>query len=280
MVNQESMAFLQVLSKELLLGQVQLPSFPDAVIQIRDALEQEDCDINRIAELASLETVLASRLLQSANSAFYNASGNSINDLNKAVMRLGLKEVRNMAIAVAVEQLFIAQEHPAIAKDLAILWRRSIAMSSVAYVLAAERTDVAPEQAFLCGLMHEVGKLYMLTKAPEFPGIQIDVMVRSDAPDTWHPQIGRCIVEDWGFDEEIVQTVEPGDLLRPDIPGGTPNLVDVVFGAELVCSATEEDPIDFEHPVLSRLGLDAEMLEALDPKITERMEAMMQSLSR
>ncbi len=279
MVNQESMAFLQVLSKELLLGQVQLPSFPDAVIQIRDALEQEDCDINRIAELASLETVLASRLLQSANSAFYNASGNSINDLNAAVMRLGLKEVRNMAIAVAVEQLFIAQEHPAIAKDLAILWRRSIAMSSVAYVLAAERSKVAPEQAFLCGLLHEVGKLYMLTKAPDFPGIKIDVEARSDAPDTWHPQIGRCIVEDWGFDAEIAQTVEPLEHIR-EKGAAEPNLVDVVFAAELICSGTEETPIDFEHPCLARLGLDAEQLEALDPKISERMEAMMQSLSR
>ncbi|MEO0347571.1 MAG: HDOD domain-containing protein, partial [Pseudomonadota bacterium] len=107
MVNQESMAFLQLLSKELTLGQIRLPSFPDAVIQIRDALEQEDCDINRITELASLESVLASRLMQSANSAFYNATNRTICDLKQAVMRLGLNEVRNMAIALAVEQIFI-----------------------------------------------------------------------------------------------------------------------------------------------------------------------------
>lgn len=278
MVNQEDMAFLQMLSKELLLKQIRLPSFPDAVIKIRDALEQEDCDINRIAELASLETVLASRLLQSANSAFYNASGNKINDLNAAVMRLGLKEVRNMAIAVAVEQLFIAQEHPAIAKDLAILWRRSIAMSSVAYVLASECKRAAPEKAFLCGLLHEVGKLYMLTKAPEFPGIRIDVTERSDAPDSWHPQVGRCIVEDWGFDADIAQTVEPADLIRSN-RAAAPDLIDVVFGAELICSATDETPIDFEHPCLARLGLDAEQLTELEPKISERMDAMMQSLA-
>lgn len=277
MVNQENMAFLQVLSKELLLGQIKLPSFPDAVIQIRDALEQEDCDINRIAELASLETVLASRLLQSANSAFYNASGNAISDLNAAVMRLGLKEVRNMAIAVAVEQLFIAQEHPAIARDLAVLWRRSIAMSSVAYVLAAECSKVAPEQAFLCGLLHEVGKLYMLTKAAEFPGIRVDVTERSDMPDTWHPQVGRCIVEDWGFDASIAQTVEPLEHIR-DNRAAAPDLVDVVVAAELVCSATDETPIDFEHPCLARLGLDTEKLAALDPKISERMESMVRSL--
>ena len=119
------MAFLQVLSKDLALKNIRLPSFPDVVIQIRDALEQEDCDIRRIAELASLEPMLASRLLQAANSAFYNAAGNSVTDLNAAVMRLGLREVRNMAIALAVEQLFIAEKHPLLKKDLALLWRRS-----------------------------------------------------------------------------------------------------------------------------------------------------------
>ena len=212
MVNQESMAFLQLLSKELTLGQIRLPSFPDAVIQIRDALEQEDCDINRITELASLESVLASRLMQSANSAFYNSTNRTISDLKQAVMRLGLNEVRNMAIALAVEQIFIAQEHPAIAKDLAVLWRRSIAMSSVAYVLAGECSKVSPEQAFLCGLLHEIGKLYMITKATEFPGMRVDMLARSDDPDTWHPQIGRCIVEDWGFDEVIAPGAKDWDF--------------------------------------------------------------------
>ena len=278
MVNQESMAFLQLLSKELTLGQIRLPSFPDAVIQIRDALEQEDCDINRITELASLESVLASRLMQSANSAFYNATNRTISDLKQAVMRLGLNEVRNMAIALAVEQIFIAQEHPAIAKDLAILWRRSIAMSSVAYVVAGECSKVSPEQAFLCGLLHEIGKLYMITKATEFPGMRVDMLARSDDPDTWHPQIGRCIVEDWGFDEVIAQTMEPIEHFK-DVPGGDVHLVDVVYGAEIVCSATDETPVDFEHGCLVKLGVDEERLAQMEPRIGERMQAMMQSLS-
>ncbi|MEL7310375.1 MAG: HDOD domain-containing protein, partial [Pseudomonadota bacterium] len=190
MIQQESMAFLTALSKELNRGDVKLPSFPDAVIKIRDALEKEDCDIDRIVTLSSVETVLATRLLAAANSAYYNPSGNSVSDLRGAVMRLGLKEVRNMAISFAVEQIFIGEQHPDIAASLATLWRRGVAMSSIAYVLARECSKVDAEKAFLAGLMHEVGKLYMLIKSADFPGVSVDLEARSDDPDTWHPQIG------------------------------------------------------------------------------------------
>ena len=90
-----------------------------------------------------------------------------------------------------------------------LLWRRSVMLASVAQVLGAECTELCPEQAFLCGLLHEVGKLYMLTKAADHPGVRFDLLARSDAPDTWHPQVGRCIVENWGFDTTVARSLEP-----------------------------------------------------------------------
>lgn len=278
MVNQDDMQFLQLLSRELGNKSIKLPSFPDAVIKIRDALEKEDCDIQRIAQLASAETMLASRLMQAANSAFFNSAGSRINDLNAAVMRLGLKEVRNMAIALAVEQIFIAKEHPSIAKDLATLWRRSVSVSSVAFVLARECSDVDPEQAFLCGLLHEVGKLYMLTKAEDFPGVTVDMLACSDDPNSWHPQVGRCIVESWGFSEEIVETLEPVEYLNENRSHPT-KLLDVVFAAEMVCAANPKVPLDYEHVCLARLELNNDRLAELQPAIVARRDTMVRSLS-
>ena len=279
MINKEDITFLHVLSKDLATSNIRLPSFPDAVVQIRDALEHEDCDIRRIAELASLESVLASRLLQAANSAFYNAAGNSVSDLNAAVMRLGLLEVRNMAIALAVEQLFIAEEHAGLKKELALLWRRSIMLASVAEVLAAECSDVCREQAFLCGLLHEVGKLYMLTKASEFPGVTVDLRARSDTPDSWHPQVGRCIVENWGFDGAVVATLQPLEFIVEN-RNAKPELVDVVFVAELVCAATSKAPVDYDRVSAVKLKLDRDRMMALKPKMKARMDAMLATLSR
>lgn len=280
MVNQDSMAFLQTLSREVLRKEVSLPSFPDVVIQIRDAMASEDCDIRRVTELASMESVLASRLVATANSALYNAGANKITDLHTAVMRMGLKEVRNMAIALAAEQLFESGQHSAIAEDLSVLWRRSIRMSSIAETLAKHCTKtVSPDQAFLCGLLHDIGKLYIVTKAQEFPGVAVDLDARSDAPDVWHPQVGHCIVEAWGFDDAIVETLQPSEVMRDD-PGLAPNLVDVVFAAELVTSVSDDAPLDTDVPAVKRLGLDAERLAALAPHIQSRMDSMSQLLAR
>ena len=255
MIQQESMAFLPALSKELNRGEVKLPAFP------------------------AVETVLATRLLAAANSAYYNPSGSRVSDLRGAVMRLGLKEVRNMAISFAVEQIFLGEQHPEIAKSLATLWRRGVAVSAIAYVLARECTKVDAEKAFLAGLMHEVGKLYMLIKSADFPGVSVDLEARSDEPDTWHPQIGRFIVEAWGFDDEILDTMQPSEGLDGQPVEGRPTLLDVIYAAELIASASQAIGVDFGLPSFGRLKLDADRLEALQPKVRERMDSMLQSLS-
>ncbi|MEM6817599.1 MAG: HDOD domain-containing protein [Pseudomonadota bacterium] len=280
MIQQESMAFLTALSTELNRGEVKLPSFPDAVIKIRDALERDDCDIDKIATLASVETVLATRLLKAANSAFYNPSGNAVSDLRGAVMRLGLKEVRNMAISFAVEQIFISEKLPGIEQSLATLWRRGVAMSSIAYVVAKECSDVDPEKAFLAGLMHEVGKLYMLIKSGDFPGVDVDLDARSDDPDTWHPQIGRFIVEAWGFDDELLDTLQPSDGLEDQPPGGRATMLDVIYASELAACSTPEIGIDFSLPSFGRLELTLDRLKELQPVIRERMDSMVESLAQ
>lgn len=279
MIQQESMAFLTALTKELNRGEVKLPSFPDAVIKIRDALEKEDCDIDKIATLASVETVLATRLLTAANSAYYNPSGNNVGDLRGAVMRLGLKEVRNMAISFAVEQIFIGEQNPAIAEGLATLWRRGVAMSSIAFVLARNCSKVDAEKAFLAGLMHDVGKLYMLMKSGDFPGVEVDLNARSDDPETWHPQIGRFIVEAWGFDDDLLDTLQPTEGLEGQPEAGSPVLLDVIYASELIASATPAIGVDFAMPSFGRLQVDQERLDELQPLIKDRMDSMLASLS-
>ncbi|MEL6868211.1 MAG: HDOD domain-containing protein [Pseudomonadota bacterium] len=281
MMQAEEMQFLNVLSTELESQSIKLPSFPDAVIQIRNALESEDCDIQKISKLASLETALASRLLQSANSSFYNPAGIAVNDLAAAVMRLGIKEVRNMAIALAVEQIFLAKEHTAISRELAILWRRSVALSAVAAVIAKRcaQPQVDPEKAFLCGLLHETGKLYMVTKAADFPGVTVDIEARSDSGGSWHAHVGRAIAEGWGFSEEIVRTFNPADELSEGGAAMKPDLIDVVYAAELVCAATAEAPMEFDVLSVRRLHLTPEKIAELQPEIAKRMQSMTQTLT-
>ncbi|MFK8053571.1 MAG: HDOD domain-containing protein [Woeseiaceae bacterium] len=276
----QAMNFLNILARELESNSISLPSFPDAIMKIRDALESDDCDLQKIVQLANMEPVLTSRLLQAANSAYHNASGNAVTDLQTAVMRLGLTDVRNKAIALAVEQLFIGEQHPAIADSLGTLWRRSMVMSATSAVLADKCSGVNPDQAFMAGLLHDIGKLYMLTKSKDYPAAQIDLMARSDSGSSWHPQIGRCIVEGWGFGADILDTLDVCDHMD-ERPGSAADLKDIVLVAERVCTmspATEAE--DFDHLSFRKLKIDPDRLAELRPAIKERVDAELASLSK
>ncbi|MEL7296434.1 MAG: HDOD domain-containing protein [Pseudomonadota bacterium] len=275
----QALSFLNTLAHELESGKVALPSFPDAVMKIRDALQQEDCEIPAIVKLVNLEPVLASRLMQAANSAFHNPSGRDIPDLNAAVMRLGLQEVRNRAIAFAVEQLFAAEKNASLADSLGILWRQSVAMAAAAATIAARFESIDPGKAYLAGLLHDIGKLYMLQKSVDFPAAVVDLGARCD-DDSWHPQIGRSIAEQWGFTTEILDTMDAHEHIG-DNPKQSPRLVDVVIAAERV--VTQTDAIaheDWAHISLQRLQLDADQYRDLQPVIEQRTEEELRALGR
>ncbi|MEN7343706.1 MAG: HDOD domain-containing protein, partial [Pseudomonadota bacterium] len=223
-----AMGFLNMLARELESGKIELPSFPDAVVKIRDAIQRDDCEVSQVVKLLNLEPMLASRLMQMACSVFYNPTGRPVESLNAAVVRLGLNEVRNKAVAFAVEQLFVSKEHAKIAKGLSLLWRISVTTAATASVISKAWGPVDPEQAYLAGLVHDIGKLYMLKKSDQFPEAVIDLKARCDDDASWHPQIGRSICEGWGFPIEILDSITAADDLR-DNPKATPDLKDTMI---------------------------------------------------
>ena len=107
MTGSEQTQFLQQLAEDLNSKCIELPSFPDVVINIRTALEDPKCTSERLAEVVRTDPVLVARLLMAANSAFHNRAGIEIVDLNLAISRLGFEVVRNTAITLAVEQIFV-----------------------------------------------------------------------------------------------------------------------------------------------------------------------------
>ncbi len=100
-----------------------------------------------------------------ANSVALNPSGRSITDLRSAVARVGLNTVRTATIAYAVRLLRAGTELKDVSSRLNDLWQRNVMVASLSYVLAKSRTQVNPDMALLTGLLHGVGRLYILTRA-------------------------------------------------------------------------------------------------------------------
>lgn len=271
---EEQSRFLEGLAEDLNSKNIALPSFPDVVVNIRSELEDPTCTAKRLADLARTDPVLVSRLLMSANSAFNNRAGIDIVDLDLAISRLGFESVRNTAIALAVEQLFNASKHESLKERLRELWSRSINMASMSYVIARASSGLNADNAFLCGLLNEVGKLYLLSKAELYPEFLGNPTAVDQVLAEWHPSIGRSIIEAWGFPDDIVASVDMEDSIAED-GGGSANFADVLTVANNLLATADEPEAEIEPtPSLSRLAIESKQ----KPSLLESWEAFAQSM--
>lgn len=269
----EQSRFLQQLAEDLNSRDIKLPSFPDVVINIRTALEDPTCTAERLGDVIRTDPVLVARLLMSANSAYHNRAGIEIVDLNLAVSRLGFEVVRNTAITLAVEQIFNASEHEDLRADLKDIWTNSMSLASMSFVIGRQVNTVNADDAFLGGLLHEIGKLYILTKVRDFPGLMGEPEALAAVLRQWMPTVGRSIVESWGFSSEIAASLDIEENLHPD-DNAPATLVDVVYAAKSVLEADDGESTGPDDQTAGKLGIS----EATIPALKEAYDMHAQSM--
>ena len=197
-----ALAFLQRLAKDVSEGTIDLPCFPDVVVRISLALADANTNADRIVTIVGAEPRLAARILQTANSAAFNSSGKAVTELRSAITRLGQQMVQGTAMSYAMQQMKNEQSLRPIAEPLAQLWNRSIAVASLARLVAA-RTKVNADEAFLTGLLHGIGHLYILAQSAA--SANSESVMQSVAG--WHASIGKAVLESWGFDQALCDAV-------------------------------------------------------------------------
>jgi HD-like signal output (HDOD) protein len=201
-----ALEFLRLLALEVSRGNVDLPCFPDVVIRIRNALADTNTTLEQTVTMVGAEPRLAAQLLQTAASAAFNPTGRPLTDLRTAVNRLGHRLVESAAMSFAVQQMKDAASLRCIARPLSDLWRECIAVASISQVVA-RRTKINPDEAFLTGLMHGMGRLYIMVRAVG-SGAQLgNDPSFLDLVNGWHAAIGKAVLENWGFAEEICVAV-------------------------------------------------------------------------
>ncbi len=272
--------FVSLLALELDNGDISLPSLPDVVIKIRNMLEREDSDFDKVSQAVSVDPVLVSRLFVYANSAYYNRADVKIETLDAVIGRLGFEVVRNTAMSLAMKQLYDSDKHDKTASQQRKIWARGMKLSSMAFAIARQHPALNQETAFLCGLMHEVGKLYILTKAEDFPELLGDPDSLQLVFDEWNPQISKSIIESWGFSEDVVHTADPPSYVQHDADAAA-DLVDVIVVARLLLDGNEAnlEQIFEEDESCRRLGVGQDTAPALMSSYREKLTSMQQSLS-
>jgi HD-like signal output (HDOD) protein len=201
-----AMESLSRLAGELSGGTVDLPCFPDVVIKIRKALDDPNTTTDQTVTVVGTEPRLAARLLQTANSAAFNTTGKPLTDLRTAITRLGQQMVQSAAMAYAVQQMKDEQSLRSIAKPMSELWRECITVAAISHVVA-RRTKVPPDTAFLTGLLHGIGRLYIMVRAVVHGNAFGNDPAFIELVAGWHSQIGKAVLENWQFAEEMADAI-------------------------------------------------------------------------
>src|ERR1700678_3352957 len=233
-----AMQFLHNLAAEVSEGTVNLPSFPDVVIRIRKALDDPEAKLTQTVKIGSTERRLAAKLIQTANSAAFNPSGKPVTDVRAAITRLGHRPVQSSAMAFAVRQMRLAPALRSIAKPLNVLWEESITVAAICQVVA-RRAKISPDEAFLTGLLHGIGRLYIMVRAVGKSDKVLGGETFMDMIEGWHPAIGKAVLENWGFAEPMAEAL--GDQADYDRScKGEADLTDVLIASVVLATVLRE----------------------------------------
>src|SRR6202795_590607 len=166
--------FVRSLAGELTAGKVDLPSFPEIAIRVRRILSDPKSTSDQVVRVVGSEPALAARLMRIANSASLNRSGRAVGDLRTAINRIGYNMVRSAAISFAMAQIRNANKLAGLERYLKDIWERSTVAAAYSLAQARHYSKVNPDEAMLPGIMHGIGKLYVLTRAIGHPELFVD----------------------------------------------------------------------------------------------------------
>jgi HD-like signal output (HDOD) protein len=256
----DSARLIAALEVELAGEKIDLPSFPDVAMRVRKALTNDQVAVEQVVRVVSAEPALAARLMQLANSAALNPSGKRLTELRTAISRIGFNMARSATIAFAMSQLRRAEAYKGLEVPLTELWQNSAHIAAVSHAIAKRFTSLNPDTALLAGLLHGVGKLYLLARVARYPGLLGDLGTYQRLVAEWHRRVARAILTNWEMADAIVSAVCDYENCERDHEG----LADYtdVLGVAAAIATLGPDPAPEQMlflgmPAARRMKLDA-----------------------
>lgn len=186
-----------------------LPPMPVVSRKLIAAMHQDSCTTAEISRILSADQALASQVLKLVNSSFYGLSG-KVGTVSHAVVILGFSAVRSLAVGLGATNGIQTIDRDG---DLAGFWHHSVAVAAAARVLAEEAGQPDAEEAFVAGLLHDVGVLVMgVVVGPdryaEVTRDAADIVAAEEAAfGISHAKAGQHLLRHWRIPESLCHCV-------------------------------------------------------------------------
>jgi HD-like signal output (HDOD) protein len=176
----------------------QIATLPEITLKIIELVENPRSTAQDLHKVISNDPALVARILKVVNSAFYGLPG-QIGSINRAIVLLGLNAVKNIVIAASLAKLFRGgRVSPNFAaKDL---WTHSIAVGTLSKLIVGRLNNALPDEAFLAGLIHDIG---ILVELQAFREPLIEIAERAVKEETRYIDLETQII---GVDHQALGT--------------------------------------------------------------------------
>ncbi len=252
----ENNRLLQLFVQHFAADEVAIPSLPDTALKLRRAMES-DIGVQEAVAIIQLDPVVSGKLIQVANCPLY-VSVHPAKSCLEAVNRIGLLGVRSLVTSICLKHIF-KSEKPLLNNYMTQLWKRSVYISCLCYVLAKETKKVDPEEALLAGLVVDIGIVPFLSFVDNLPEDFYTEVELKEAMHFIKGAAGRSVLQKWGFPKEIIDIpYYANDWYQHQSDDIT--LLDIVVLAELHSKIGQKDRKDY--PVISSIPAASKLDDA------------------
>lgn len=181
-------------------GRAALPLLPHVAMQALDIANRPESTVREFAELIMKDPPIAARFLATANSALYSR-GQTIRSVTDAVSRIGLRGSRDLVLQVVYASTVSGMK--LYQAEVQQSFRRSV-LSGVMCRLAAPILRLDSAEAYLCGLLHDIGesRVYrILSEGKHLP----EAAEAAELVHKYHPRAGAELAMRWALPDDIVQ---------------------------------------------------------------------------
>lgn len=252
-----------------------LPTLPAVMMKIVEMADDPDITAPHIARFISHDQSITAKILKLANSPFYGLS-QKIGNINLAIVVLGTKAVKDLALAATVADLFRQGDFCAVS-DLKRFWAHSIAVMSACRVIVQEKDFSLSSDITTIGLLHDIGKIVFCIEIEDDYKL-VEELVRRDAVSTFtaemalfnfsHADVGGWLIENWSLPPYQVEAIY--NHHQPWLSDSDPNIAMIVNFADLLAIKAgytwidKNRYIELDDRVINYLELKKDGTDAVD----------------
>ncbi|MGB3211004.1 MAG: HDOD domain-containing protein [Desulforhopalus sp.] len=261
-----------------------LPTLPSILLKLLAACDNDDTPLSEVATIISKDPVLSFKVLQLVNSAYYGFRY-SFNGIEQAVVYLGANTIKNVAVTMSVHQVFERKRFKNIKNfNNSVFWYHSLMCATLAKRIAQKTNFTNIDEAYLSGLLHDIGRLILITTFPEEHETILTktedrkntLWAESQLLGVTHCEAGAWLMEKWQLNPMMADAIryhhEPLDKVQEAFP-----LVKIIYLANFLNENIDDSEKKYEISNLL-MGLNENDVQDIIEGAEEEVEQIARDL--